>query len=99
MAVSTKVRQILNKPIYALADQKWRDLNNKRVESLAMASFRPRARYGYVYFHYCIQVLRHILQQSVDDAVASSYAKRRNRNALLGNTRTIYEQENVGSVC
>ena len=88
---------MLNKPIYALADQKWRDLDSKRVEFLAMTSFRPRARY--VYFHYCIQVLRHILQQSVDDAVVSSYAKRRNRNALLGNAQTIYEQENVGSVC
>ena len=36
------------------SDQTWRDLDGVDVEFLSM--FRPRARY--LYFHYCIQVLR-----------------------------------------
>jgi hypothetical protein len=53
--------EMLGKPIYVLADQKWHDLDNKRRHH-----FGPEQD---IYFHYYIQVLRHIWQQSVDDSI------------------------------
>jgi hypothetical protein len=45
----------------------WGDLHNKRLQF--RTSFRPRARY--LYFHYCIQVLRHAWQQNPEDATVT----------------------------
>ncbi|KAN0074034.1 hypothetical protein V8E54_007971 [Elaphomyces granulatus] len=58
---------MLDKPIQPSGPRTWRDLQDKRVEF--RNSFRPRARY--LYFHYCIQMLRYAWQQRPEDALVT----------------------------
>jgi hypothetical protein len=57
----------LHKRVHPTLNTTWADLHNKRLKFLT--SFRPRARY--LYFHYCIQVLRYIWRQNPEDAVVA----------------------------
>ncbi|KAJ9298211.1 hypothetical protein DTO271G3_3816 [Paecilomyces variotii] len=52
-----------DKPIHPWIEPKWSALQDRRL--VFKTQFRPRARY--VYFHYCVQVLRHIWQQETPD--------------------------------
>lgn len=49
----------INERVTSYFDTTWADLDNKHLEF--RGSFRPRARY--LYFHYCVQVLRYAWQQ------------------------------------
>ncbi|RWQ91615.1 hypothetical protein C8Q69DRAFT_122967 [Paecilomyces variotii] len=55
----------LDKLIHPWIGLKWSALQDRRL--VFKTQFRPRARY--VYFHYCVQVLRHIWQQETPDAI------------------------------
>jgi len=55
----------LDKPVHPWIELKWSALQDRRL--VFKTQFRPRARY--VYFHYCVQVLRHIWQQETPDAI------------------------------
>jgi hypothetical protein len=45
----------------------WKELHNKRLEF--RTTFRPHARY--LYFHYCVQVLRHVWQHNGEGALTT----------------------------
>ena len=45
---------IINEPIHRYTEKTWRDLDGQRL--VFRTSFRPAAQY--LYFHYCVQVLR-----------------------------------------
>jgi hypothetical protein len=59
--------EMLDQFIRPQSPTKWRDLDNKRLEF--RTPFRPRARY--LYFHYCVQILRHTWQQNGENSLAA----------------------------
>jgi HNH endonuclease len=56
--------ELLDESIGPHVSLKWKDLDHKRLEF--RTSFRPRARY--LYFHYCVQILRRAWQHNGERA-------------------------------
>ena len=66
--------KLCNRTIRPESSQTWKDLDGTNVEFLN--DFRPRARY--IYFHYCVQMLRHAWKeqrpgQSLKKQMGSAY--------------------------
>ncbi|PWY89203.1 hypothetical protein BO70DRAFT_368975 [Aspergillus heteromorphus CBS 117.55] len=68
-----------DRPIFSVIDSTWRDLDGKRLQF--RTPFRPSARY--LYYHYCLQILRRAWQKGDKSVARSTPGRYLPKNMLL----------------